>query len=380
MMNQITDQPAAEAATAFEPITVGDLRLRNRIVMAPMTRSRAYDTRATDDMATYYAQRAGAGLIITEGIQPSPVGQGYPATPGLHTDEQVESWRPVTDAVHAEGGVIVAQLMHTGRIGHPSSTEAVGNGGLVPVAPSPVRAAGQIFTPTGPQDHVVPRELDEVEIVATIADFADAARNAIAAGFDGVEIHGANGYLLHQFLATNANQRTDEWGGSPRNRIRLTVEIVRAVAEAIGAARTGLRISPNNKLGDTLEDDYAVTYPLLVSELDDLRIGGRGLAYLHLVEAGDPALTPVIREAWGGALILNAATPDPLDHPHRLTLVDDGAADLVSYARLFISNPDLVDRLAAGAELAMPDLSKAYGGDATGYTDYPTRTGPGTAK
>jgi N-ethylmaleimide reductase len=230
-----------------------------------------------------------------------------------------------------------------------------------------VRPAGKIFTPAGLQDYVTPAELTGDEIMATVADFAAAARNAIAAGFDGVEVHGANGYLLHQFLSTNANRRTDRWGGSSENRIRLTLEVVRAVADAIGADRTGLRLSPNNGLGDTVETDYITTYRLLVSELDHL-----GLAYLHLVEAGDPALTPVIRAEWSGALILNAATADPLDHPRRLDLVADGASDLVSFARLFIANPDLVLRLAAGAELALPDLSKAYGGDQRGYTDYPS--------
>jgi N-ethylmaleimide reductase len=331
-----------------------------------MTRSRAFTTQATSDMATYYAQRAGAGLIITEGTQPSAVGQGYPATPGLHSPEQVESWRAVTDAVHDKGGTIVAQLMHTGRISHPSNAEAAGNGLLIPVAPSAVRAGGQIFTPTGRQDHPVPAALTEDGIRETIADFVSAARNAIAAGFDGVEVHGANGYLLHQFLATNANLRTDRWGGSIQNRIRFAVEVTRAVAEAIGPDRTGIRISPNNKLGDTAEDDYATLYPLLVSELD-----GLGLAYLHLVDAGDPALTPRIRAAWTGALILNASAPDISTHPERLRLVDDGTADLVSFARLFIANPDLVERLAEGAELTAPDLTKAYGGTTEGYTDYP---------
>ena len=356
-----------QTTSAFDPVSVGNLRLRNRIVMAPMTRSRADGTLATSDMATYYAQRASAGLIITEGIQPSAVGQGYPSTPGLHTDEQVQSWLPVTRAVHAAGGAIVAQLMHTGRIGHPSTTAAVGHGRLTPVGPSAVRAAGQIFTPAGLQDHVTPRELTADEVAGTIAGFASAARNAIAAGFDGVEVHGANGYLLHQFLSTNTNLRTDRWGGGPQERIRLTVEVVRAVADAIGADRTGLRISPNNGLGDTAETDYATTYRLLVSELNQF-----GLAYLHLVEAGDPALTPAIRAEWSGALILNAATPDPLDHPRRVDLVAEGASDLVSFARLFIANPDLVARLARGAELALPDLSRAYGGDHRGYTDYPS--------
>lgn len=351
--------------TAFEPITAGGLRLRNRIVMAPMTRSRAPRTLATADMAEYYAQRAGAGLIITEGIQPSAIGQGYPATPGIHSAAQVDSWRKVTEAVHANGGTIVAQLMHTGRISHPSNPEAAGNGALIPVAPSAVRAAGTIFTPTGRQEHAAPTALTTDGIRETIADFVTAAQNAIEAGFDGVEVHAANGYLLHQFLTTNANLRTDDWGGSPRNRIRFAVEVARSVAEAIGAGRTGIRISPNNRLGDTQEDDYATLYPLLVGELDKL-----GLAYLHLVDAGDPALTPRIRAAWSGALILNALAPDISTHPARLRLVDDGDADLVSFARLFISNPDLVERLAGEAEIAAPDLSKAYGGTAEGYTDY----------
>src|SRR5690606_27292803 len=338
------------------------------IVMAPMTRSRAFGTKATSDMAEYYSQRAGAGLIVTEGIQPSAVGQGYPATPGLHSAEQVDSWRQVTDAVHANGGRIVAQLMHTGRISHPSNAEAAGNGPLTPVAPSAVRAGGQIFTPTGRQDHAVPAALTEDGIRETIGDFASAARNAIAAGFDGVEVHGANGYLLHQFLATNANVRSDRWGGSPQNRIRFAVEVTRAVVDAIGAERTGIRLSPNNGLGDTVETDYATLYPLLVSELNAL-----GLAYLHLVDAGDPTLTPRIREAWDSALILNASAPDIATHPGRLELVDREATDLVSFGRLFIANPDLVERLADGSELASPDMTKAYGGTAEGYTDYPTR-------
>lgn len=363
----MTDLTATADTTAFESITVGGLALRNRIVMSPMTRSRAFGTLATADMATYYAQRAGAGLIITEGVQPSAVGQGYPDTPGLHSAAQVASWRGVTEAVHAAGGTIVAQLMHTGRIGHPSTTAAVGHGALVPVAPSAVRAAGHVFTPTGPADLVTPRALTEAEIAATIADFATAARNAIDAGFDGVEVHGANGYLLHQFLAPNANQRSDRWGGSVHNRIRLTLEVVAAVAATIGPERTGLRISPANGLGDTTEPDHEIVYPLLVEELD-----GTGLAYLHLIEAGAPELTPVLRELWHGALILNAADPDPLTHVGRLQRLAAGDADLLSFGRLFISNPDLVDRLASGGQPALPDLSKAYGGDHRGYTDYPS--------
>ena len=353
--------------TAFEPLTAGSLKLNNRVVMAPMTRSRAHGTLPTPDTATYYAQRAGAGLIVTEGIQPSAIGQGYPDTPGLHTDEQVAAWRTVTGAVHEAGGTIVAQLMHTGRIGHPSITAAVGRGPLTPVAPSRVRASGRVVTPTGPRDHVMPDELTGPQIERTIADFAAAARNAIDAGFDGVEIHGANGYLLHQFLATNVNLRTDAWGGAPRNRIRFAVEVAQAVAAAVGADRTGIRLSPANGLGDTIEDDHTVLYPLLVSELDRL-----DLAYLHLIEAGDPSLTPVLRGLWSTAFILNPVGADLASHPRRLELVADGTADAISFGRLFISNPDLVARLATGAELSQPDFTKAYGGDSSGYTDYPT--------
>jgi N-ethylmaleimide reductase len=354
-------------SNAFEPLAAGNIKMANRLVMAPMTRSRADGTVPTSETAKYYAQRASAGLIITEGIQPSAVGQGYPSTPGLHTTDQVTAWRHVTDAVHQAGGVIVAQLMHTGRVGHPSNTEAVGHGPLTPVGPSAIRAEGPLFAASGLQDHVVPDELTEDQIHETIGDFASAARNAIEAGFDGVEIHGANGYLLQQFLSTNANQRTDAWGGSVENRIRFTIEVANAVATTIGADRTGIRLSPAIGLGDLVEDDHTDVYPVLVSELDKLN-----LAYLHLVEAGDPSLTPVLRARWSGTLILNPVGPDIADHAARLDLVTDGLADAVSFARLFISNPDLVARLAAGAELAEPDLSKAYGGDHHGYTDYPT--------
>ncbi|MGH3501561.1 MAG: alkene reductase [Nocardioidaceae bacterium] len=351
--------------TAFDPIAVGDQKLKNRIVMSPMTRSRAYgaDTSPTDDVATYYAQRAGAGLIVTEGTQPNIVGQGYPNTPGLHSAVQVESWRKVTDAVHAGGGVIFAQLMHTGRIGHPSTYADP----QAPVGPSAVRAEGQIFTAEGMQDFVIPRELTSAEIKETIADFAAAAQNAIAAGFDGVELHGANGYLLHQFLSTNANQRSDQWGGSPTNGVRLAVEATRAVADAIGPGRTALRLSPANPLNDIVEDDHRATYPLVLKALDDL-----GLAYLHILESRDPEFTPVLRQAWSGTFMLNPATPGGRTGPEHLALVENGTTDLVSFGQLFIANPDLPERLLIGAPLATPDMAKAYGGDHRGYTDYPT--------
>jgi N-ethylmaleimide reductase len=251
-------------------------------------------------MARYYAQRASAGLVVTEGIQPSPAGQGYPATPGLHSDEQVRAWRQVTDAVHDEGGVVFAQLMHTGRIGHPSLFAEP----RTPVSASPVRAQGQVFTPAGMQDLVTPDELTHEEVLATGRGLRPAARNAVEAGFDGVEVHGANGYLLHQFLSTNVNRRDDAWGGSPAGRARLTLEVVRAVADAVGPDRTALRISPGNPFNDIVEDDVDVLYPLLVQELS-----GKGLAYLHVLETTSPALTARLRALWDGPLVLNPATP-----------------------------------------------------------------------
>jgi N-ethylmaleimide reductase len=351
--------------TAFDPIVVGPHRLTSRIVMAPMTRSRAYGAGAepTQLMAEYYAQRAGAGLIVTEGIQPSTVGQGYPNTPGLHTPGQIEAWRTVTDAVHAAGGVIFAQLMHTGRIGHPSLLPD----GLVPVAPSPVAAQGQVFTHEGPKDFVTPRELSEAEIRQTIADFADAARGAIEAGFDGVEIHGANGYLVHQFLAPNANQRTDAWGGDVKGRIRFAVEVTAAVAEAIGGNRVGLRISPSNPYNDIAEDGPAEVYEALLE-----RLASMDLAYLHMVEGPDRDLTARLRKAWPGTFVLNPFTYPDVTGPEALKLIEDGAADMVAYGALFLANPDLPARLAVGGPFNTPDAATFYGGDHRGYTDYPT--------
>ncbi|MFI6735158.1 alkene reductase [Nonomuraea sp. NPDC050451] len=351
--------------TAFDSYELGGKRLANRIVMAPMTRSRAYGpgAGATELMATYYAQRAGAGLIVTEGTQPSTVGQGYPDTPGLHSAEQVAAWRKVTDAVHREGGVIFAQLMHTGRIGHPSLLPD----GLHPVAPSAVPAKGQIYTHQGPKDFVTPKELTEAEINQTIDDFAAAARNAVAAGFDGVELHGANGYLIQQFLAPNSNRRTDAWGGTADGRIRFAVEVATAVAEAIGGHRVGLRLSPGNPYNDIAEDAPEETYGALVARLAPL-----GLAYLHLVEGPDRDLTRRLRKEWPGALILNPYTHPAATGPDALDLVEDGTADMIAFGSLFLANPDLPARLAAGGPYNTPDPAAFFGGDHRGYTDYPT--------
>jgi N-ethylmaleimide reductase len=352
-------------ATAFDPYDLGGKPLANRIVMAPMTRSRAYGPGATptDLMATYYAQRAGAGLIVTEGTQPSVVGQGYPDTPGLHSTEQVAAWRKVTDAVHDEGGVIFAQLMHTGRIGHPSLLPDA----LLPVAPSAVAPQGQVFTHEGPKDFVTPKELTEAEIARTVDDFATAARNAVAAGFDGVEIHGANGYLVHQFLAPNANRRTDAWGGSVDGRIRFAVEVATAVAQAIGGEKVGFRISPGNPYNDIAEDDLQETYGALVARLAPL-----GLAYLHQLEApGVRDLVLRLRKDWPGTFILNPFTGTDPTGPDELGLVEDGTADLIAYGALYLANPDLPARLAAGGPFNAPDRATSFGGDHRGYTDYP---------
>ncbi|PRB08246.1 alkene reductase [Microbacterium sp. MYb62] len=350
--------------SAHAPYDLAGIPLTNRIVMAPMTRSRAYGPGATptDLNATYYAQRATAGLIVTEGTQPSVVGQGYPDTPGLHSAEQVTAWRTVTDRVHEEGGRIFAQLMHVGRIGDPDLLPD----GMIPVGPSAVAAAGEIYTHAGRKPHVTPHALTEDEIHATISDFADAAANAIEAGFDGVEIHGANGYLVQQFLASNANVREDGWGGSVAGRTRFAVEVARAVSARIGSARTGIRLSPGGVLGDIREDDREATYISLIAQLAPL-----DLAYVHVMEApGQRDLVLRMREAWPNTLILNPFTGSEPTGPDALALISDGTADLVSFGALYIANPDLVDRLHQGGPFAAPDLSKAFGGDHQGYTDY----------
>ena len=350
--------------TAFDPIVLGGRPLANRIVMAPMSRSRAYGPDATPGPSTdrYYAQRSGAGLIISEGLHPGPVGQGYPATPGMHSAAQVAAWRPVTDAVHEAGGVIFGQLMHGGRIGHPT----VLPGGTTPIAPSPIRAEAQVFTRTGPQPCVEPREMTADDVVATIDEFAAAARNAIEAGFDGVEIHAANGFLVHQFLAGNTNARTDRWGGSVENRIRFGVEVAAAVAEAVGPERVGFQVSPGNPYNDVVEPDADAIYPALATALDQL-----GLAYLNVSETGDIGVTAALRAAWSSVLILNTHSDQRPAGPGRLRLVEDGVADMVSFGVLFLANPDLPARLARGGPFNPPDPRTFYGGGDAGYVDYP---------
>jgi N-ethylmaleimide reductase len=350
--------------TAFDPIVVGGRELPNRLVMAPMSRSRAYGPDAAPNQATaiYYAQRASAGLIVTEGIQPSPAGRGYPATPGLYSDVQIQAWRQVTDAVHAAGGTIFAQLMHAGRIAHPSVLPAA----LFPLGPSAVRADAQVFTQAGPQPCVEPRAMTAQDIRETVRDFARAAENAIAAGFDGVEIHAANGFLIHQFLADNANRRGDAWGGSAENKIRFAVQVATAVSEAVGADRVGFQISPGNPYNDVTESRADEVYPALVTALAQL-----GLAYLNDSESSAVELTSRLRALWPGAFILNPHTSPSPTGPAQLTLVDDGTTDMLSYGVLFLANPDLPARLARGGPFNPPDPATFYGGGAEGYIDYP---------
>jgi len=351
-------------ATAFDPLVLGRVRLANRIVMAPMSRARAYGPDACPPESTtlYYRQRASAGLIITEGIQPSPAARGYPATPGLHTDAQVEAWREVTDAVHAAGGVIFAQLMHAGRIGHPSLLPD----GAVPVGPSAVAAEATVFTPAGPVACVTPRPLTEADIAVIVDEFAAAARNAVRAGFDGVELHAANGFLVHQFLSANANLRADRYGGAIEGRIRFALEIVAALTDAVGADRVGIQISPGNPHNDIVElDELEQLYGSLVDAL-----AGQRLAYLSVTE-GARSLTAHLRKRWPAAFMLNPQTsprPTGLDD---LALVQDGTTDLLSFGALFLANPDLPRRLAEGGPFNQPDHGTFYGGGEHGYTDYP---------
>ena len=350
--------------TLLSGYRLGSLALPNRVVMAPMTRVRATaDGLATASMATYYAQRATAGLIVTEGVQPSLVGQSNPGTPGLHTDEQAASWRPVTEAVHANGGRLFAQLMHGGRVSHPATT------GLQPVGPSAVPAVGEVFTPTGPQPAPVPRALETHEIAEHAGSYARAARRAVDAGFDGVELHGANGYLISQFLSSNANLRTDGYGGSVAGRIRFAVEAAAATVDAVGAARTGIRLSPGGTFWGVRETEVPELYTALLAELARL-----DLAYVHIEATTDEPVLTALRRAWPGALIVNPVMPmgpkqaDRATADHWLGL----GADLISFGRAFLANPDLVERLRTGAPIAPVDEATFYTGGDNGYLTYPT--------
>ncbi|TXL89940.1 alkene reductase [Streptomyces sp. IB2014 016-6] len=348
--------------TLFTSYQLGGLTLPNRVVMAPMTRVRAAaGGLATPSMAAYYAQRATAGLIVSEGVQPNAIGQSNPGTPGLHTDEQVAAWRPVTEAVHTNGGRIFAQLMHGGRVSHPDTT------GERPVGPSAVPAVGDVFTPTGPKPAPMPRALESAEVPEQALSYARAARRAVDAGFDGVELHGANGYLISQFLSSNANLRTDGYGGPVAGRIRFAVEAATATAEAVGAHRTGIRLSPGATFWGVEESDIPELYTALLTELARL-----DLAYVHIEATTDEDVLIALRKAWPGTLVMNPVYPmgpkqtgkDEADHWLGL------GADLVSFGRGFIANPDLVERLRGGLPLAPVDEATYYQGGDRGYLTY----------
>lgn len=352
--------------TLFSPYTMGDITLSNRIVMAPLTRNRAATGLVPGPhTATYYAQRATAGLVISEASQVSQQGQGYQDTPGIYTQDQVDGWKVVTDAVHAEGGKIFLQLWHVGRISHVDLQK---DGGA-PVAPSAIAAKGKTFVHNAFVDVSEPRALALEEIPGIIDNFRKAAANAIKAGFDGVEIHGANGYLLDQFAKDGANQRSDIYGGSVENRARLMLEVASAVAAEIGAGRTGIRLSPVSPANGISCSDPQAQFDHIVRGLNDL-----GLVYLHIVEGSTggardnaPFDYAALRSAFGNTYIANNGYDLPLA---KAALADD-KADMIAFGRPFIANPDLVKRLETGADLAEADRATMYGGGAKGYTDYP---------
>ncbi len=352
--------------TLFTPTTLGKLQLKNRIVMAPMTRSRATGNVPNELMEKYYALRADAGLIITEGVSPSPNGLGYARIPGLFSDEQVQGWKRVNDAVHAKGGKAFVQLMHTGRVGHPANMQE----GSKIVAPSAAALAGDIWTDSkGMQPYPVPTGMTEEDIATAIAEYAQASKNAIAAGFDGVELHAANGYLIDQFLNTAANQRTDRWGGSVENRIRFAVEVAKASAAAISADRIGVRISPYGVFNGVAPDaQMDAIYLRLVEELNAI-----GLVYIHVVDhssMGAPEvsaeLKQKIRANFKGKYILSGG----YDAARANADLDAQKGDLVAFGRPFISNPDLVSKLQNGIPLTPPDMDTFYTPGEKGYTDY----------
>jgi len=354
--------------TLFSPLRLGAIEAPNRIAMAPLTRNRA---RPADDApvalhAEYYAQRATAGLLITEASQISPEGKGYAWTPGIHSAAQVAGWRAVNDAVHARGGRIVIQIWHVGRVSHTSLQPD----GRAPVAPSAIAAGTQTFDGTGFVPTSVPRALESDEIARIVQDYAQATRNARAAGFDGVEIHAANGYLIDQFLRDGSNRRTDGYGGAVENRVRFLSEVVASVTSAWEASRVGIRLSPFSNANGVSDSDPMTLFAAAVDVIDRA-----GLAYLHMVEGqtgGPRQLAPgedigALRGRFRGAYIAN----NGYDRELAMEAVASGRADMVAFGRPFIANPDLVERLRRGAALNTPDRATFYGGGAEGYTDYP---------
>lgn len=345
----------------FTPASIGRYTLPNRLVMAPMTRSRAQFDGTPGELATeYYAQRASVGLIVTEGTQPSDDGQGYLTTPGIYADAHVAGWKKITSAVHDKGGHIFIQLMHAGRMSHPDNTPHHRQG----VAPSAIAPGTGMFTATGMQDIPTPRALTTEEVRQTVADFHHSARSAIEAGADGVEIHGANAYLVQQFFAPSANTRTDEYGGSIENRARFAIEVAKAIAEEIGTDRTAIRLSPGTTMWGIDEGaEGPDLYRYLVAELDKL-----GLAYVHIMHQGNEPLLADIRRLWKQSLILNRP-----GHPRGQIGADvaSGLADLEAYGQMVLANPDFVARLKANALMNDADRTTFFGGTEKGYTDYP---------
>jgi len=352
------------ANTLFSPIHLGDLTLSNRIIMAPLTRNRAGEGDAPQAMnVEYYRQRAGAGLIISEGSQISASGIGYPHTPGIYSPAQIDGWRQVTDAVHKEGGRIFIQLWHTGRISHSSLQP----GGILPVAPSALKAAGKAMTYQGFQDFETPHELALDELPGIVAEYVAAAKNAKAAGFDGVEIHAANGYLLDQFLRDGSNQRTDNYGGDIGNRMRLLLEVVDAVIAVWGSHRVGVRLSPENSFNDMNDSQPQQTFNAVAEKLSDYP-----LAYLHVLEGdmltGERRVDyAALRNCFSGLYMTN----NGYDLDGGNSAIAQHQADMVAFGKLFIANPDLPERFAKNLPLNTPDQATFYGGDEKGYTDYP---------
>jgi 2,4-dienoyl-CoA reductase-like NADH-dependent reductase (Old Yellow Enzyme family) len=347
-------------ASLFDPLKVGALELPNRIIMAPLTRSRARpDTRVPSDIAvTYYSQRAAAGMILTEATSVTPMGVGYAATPGIWSDEQVEGWKKITHAVHAKGGRILLQLWHVGRISHPMFLN-----GETPVAPSAVQPKGHVSLVRPETAFVTPRALELSEIPAIIAAYKQGAANAKAAGFDGVEIHGANGYLLDQFLQDKTNRRTDAYGGSIEKRARLMLEVADAVCEVWGPERVGMHLAPRCDSHDMGDADPLATFTYVGREL-----GRRKLAFLCAREARKPdSIGPAIKGAFGGVYIAN----EGFDRQSAEAALQDGVADAVAFGKLFIANPDLVERFRRSAPLNAWDNTTFYAPGAKGYTDYP---------
>jgi N-ethylmaleimide reductase len=348
-------------ADVFLPHELGDLELNNRLVMAPMTRSRALDGNVPNPHAAiYYGQRASAGLIVTEATQVSPQGVGYIRTPGIHSAAQVAGWKTITDAVHRAGGTIFLQLWHVGRISHPDFHD-----GALPVAPSAIAADGTVFTAQGPKPMVTPRALALAELPGIVAQFRAGAENAKTAGFDGVELHGANGYLLDQFTRDGANRRTDAYGGSIANRVRLPLEVLDAVVGVWGPARVGYRISPNGAFNSMSDSDASRTFSHLVEQLNR-----RGIGYLHVVDPladGAKRISPLLREKFDGTYIVNGG----FDLAAANAAIAGGEADLVAFGVPFLANPDLPERFRQGAALNKPDQATFYAGEANGFIDYP---------